>query len=116
MPMIMEERLAHAKAALKAYFDAKDEPRWDRAEIYYDTDASDLIADLLHLQKHLGHDVDNTLMRAEMHFEAEQAEQAGIDPDATDSVITIEVKGGMVTDVSNLPDGWRYQVNDLDER
>ncbi len=113
MPMSMEERLAHAKAALKAYFDAKDEPRWDRAEIYHDTDASDLIADLLHLQKHLGHNVDNTLMRAEMHFEAEQA---GIDPDATDSVITIEVKGGMVTDVSNLPDGWRYQVNDLDER
>jgi hypothetical protein len=77
MPMTMEERLAHAKAALKAYFDAKDEPRWDWPEIYYDTDASDLIADLLLLQKHLGYDVENTLMRAEMHFEAEQAEYKG---------------------------------------
>lgn len=32
------------------------------------------------------------------------------------SVITIEVKGGMVTEVSGLPDGYSYEINDLDNR
>ena len=38
-----------------------------------DTDASDLIADLLHLQKHLGHDIEGTIERTMMHFDEEQA-------------------------------------------
>jgi len=75
MPITMEERLDHARAALTAYFDAKGEPMpkgpWD----YEDTDASDLIADLLHLQKRLGlRNAKQTLQTAVMHYEAEEAE------------------------------------------
>jgi hypothetical protein len=74
MPMTMEERLDHARAALTAYFSEKDEPERTNDE-YEDTDVSDLIADLLHLQKHLNlRDIDKTLATAQMHFEAEQAE------------------------------------------
>lgn len=29
-------------------------------------------------------------------------------------VITIDVEGGLVMDVFGLPDGWSYEVNDLD--
>ena len=76
MPMTMNERLDHARAALTAYFEAKGEPlpegRWD----YEDTDVSDLIADLLHLQKRLGlRDTERTLQTAMLHFEAEEEEE-----------------------------------------
>jgi hypothetical protein len=71
----MSERLDHARAALTAYFEAKGEPLPDSLSDYQDTDASDLIADLLHLQKHLGlKDTEATLQTALMHFEAEQDE------------------------------------------
>lgn len=77
MPMTMEERLDHARAALRAYFKAKGEAAPDSPEDYQDTDASDLIADLLHLQKHLGFkDVESTLATACLHYEAEQEEGA----------------------------------------
>jgi hypothetical protein len=70
----MDERLDHARAALTAYFDAKGEPVPEGPDDYQDTDASDLIADLLHLQKHLGfRDEESTLATARMHYEAEQA-------------------------------------------
>ena len=73
MPMTMTERLDHARAALTAYFQAKGEPPprgpWD----YEDTAASDLIADLLHLQKALGlRGTDETMKTAVLHFEAEE--------------------------------------------
>jgi hypothetical protein len=74
--MTMEERLEHARAALSAYFAAKGEPLPDGPWDYQDTDASDLIADLLHLQKRLGlRDTERTLRTAMMHFEAEEEEE-----------------------------------------
>lgn len=76
MPMTMEERLEHARAALTAYFAAKGEPIPEGPSDYEDTDASDLIADLLHLQKHLGYrDAETTLATAVMHYEAEEEEE-----------------------------------------
>jgi len=75
MPMTMDERLDHARAAITAYFAAKGEPERTCDAEYEDTDVSDLIADLLHLQKFLGlRDIDKTLATAQMHYEAEQAE------------------------------------------
>ena len=75
MPMTMDERLNHARAALAAYFRAKGEPPRKNLSDYEDTDASDLIADLLHLQKRLGFkDAHSTLATALMHYEAEQDE------------------------------------------
>jgi hypothetical protein len=76
MPMTMTERLDHARAALASYFEAKGEPLpkglWD----YQDTDCSDLIADLLHLQKRLGErGAEETIRTAMMHFEAEEDEE-----------------------------------------
>lgn len=77
MPMTMEERLDHARAALRAYFEAKSEPLPDGPWDFEDTDASDLIADLLHLQKRRGlRTTERTLATALMHFEAEQEEIA----------------------------------------
>jgi hypothetical protein len=76
MPMTMDERLDHARAALRAYFTEKGEPVPDGPLDYEETDVSDLIADLLHLQKHLGHkDTESTLATAVMHYEAEQEEE-----------------------------------------
>ena len=77
MPMTMSERLDHARAALRAYFKAKGEhvPKgpWD----FEETDASDLIADLLHLQKRLGLvSTEQTLQTALMHFEGEEADES----------------------------------------
>ena len=75
MPMTMDERLDHARAAIAAYFQAKGEPEREELSDYLDTDTSDLIADLLHLQKHLGFkDEQSTLATALMHYEAEQDE------------------------------------------
>ncbi len=80
MPMTMEERLDHARAALSAYFEAKGEPERRCDAEYEDTDVSDLIADLLHLQKHLKlRDIDKTLATAVMHFEAEEDESEQAD-------------------------------------
>src|ERR1035441_10989905 len=76
MPMTMSERLDHARSALTAYFEAKGEPLPDGPWDYEDTDASDLIADLLHLQKRLGlRDTERTLQTAMLHFEAEEEEE-----------------------------------------
>jgi len=76
MPMTMTERLEHARAALTAYFQAKGEPLPEGPWDYEDTDASDLIADLLHLQKRLGlRDTQPTIDTALMHFEAEEEEE-----------------------------------------
>jgi hypothetical protein len=75
MPMTMNERLDHARAAIAAYFAAKGEPKRTCDAEHEDTDVSDLIADLLHLQKFLGlRDIDKTLATARMHYEAEQEE------------------------------------------
>jgi hypothetical protein len=75
MPITMTARLDHARAALTAYFEAKGEPLPEGPWDYEDTDASDLIADLLHLQKCLGlREIEPTLQTARMHFEAEQGE------------------------------------------
>jgi hypothetical protein len=74
MSITMDERLDHARAALTAYFAEKGEPERNNDE-YEDTDASDLIADLLHLQKSLKlRDIKKPLATALMHFEAEQEE------------------------------------------
>ena len=72
MPMTMQERLDHAADAIRAYRISKCEA--SQAD-FEDTDASDLIADLLHLQKHLGFDIELTLERAQGHFKAEQEEK-----------------------------------------
>ena len=78
MPMKMSERLDHARSALTAYFEAKGEPLPEGPWDYEDTDASDLIADLLHLQKRLGlRDTERTLQTAMLHFEAEEEEESG---------------------------------------
>src|SRR5271165_189155 len=75
MPMTMDERLDHARAALTAYFSAKGEPERGCDADYEDTDVSDLVADLLHLQTLLAlRDIDQTLATARMHYEAEQEE------------------------------------------
>jgi hypothetical protein len=75
MPMTMDERLDHARTAIAAYFYAKGEPERTCDAEYEDTDVSDLIADLLHLQKFLDlRDIDKTLATALMHHEAEQEE------------------------------------------
>ncbi len=77
MPMTMDERLDHARAAIGAYFAAKGEYVPTSDGEYDDTDVSDLIADLLHLQKYLGlRDPERALATALMHFEAEQEENA----------------------------------------
>jgi hypothetical protein len=82
MPMTMTERLDHARAALTAYLDAKGEALPEGPWDYQDTDASDLIADLLHLQKWLGlRGTEETLATAMLHFEAEQAD---VDEDSQD--------------------------------
>ena len=76
--MTMSERLDHARSALTAYFEAKGEPLPEGPWDYEDTDASDLIADLLHLQKRLGlRDTERTLQTAMLHFEAEEEEETG---------------------------------------
>jgi hypothetical protein len=75
MPMTMDERLDHARAAIAAYFSAKGESERTCDADYEDTDVSDLIADLLHLRDSLGlRDIDKTLATAQMHYEAEQDE------------------------------------------
>jgi hypothetical protein len=75
MPMTMDERLDHARAAITAYFSVKGEPDRTCDADFEDTDVSDLIADLLHLQDFLGlRDIDKTLATAQMHYEAEQDE------------------------------------------
>jgi len=77
MPMTMNERLDHARAALTAYFEAKGEALPESPWDYQDTDASDLIADLLHLQKRLGlRGTQETIATAMLHFEAEEEEEA----------------------------------------
>jgi len=77
MPMTMTERLDHARAALTAYFQVKGEALPEGLWDFEDTDASDLIADLLHLQKRLGvRGIKATLQTAMLHFEAEE-EEAG---------------------------------------
>jgi hypothetical protein len=77
MPMTMKERLDHARAALSAYFTEKGEPAREINADYADTDVSDLIADMLHLQKALRlRDSDQTIATALMHFEAEEEEEA----------------------------------------
>lgn len=77
MPMTMEERLEHAHAALKAYRWAKGERLPLSINDCEETDVSDLIADLLHLQKHLNFkDAESTIGTALMHYEAEQEEHA----------------------------------------
>ena len=76
MPMTMTERLDHARAALTAYFEAKGEALPESPWDYQDTDASDLIADLLHLQKRLGvRGTEQTIATAMLHFEAEEEEE-----------------------------------------
>jgi hypothetical protein len=76
MPMTMTERLDHARAALTAYFEAKGEPLPEGPWDFEDTDASDLIADLLHLQKRLGlRATEETIQTAMLHFEAEEEEE-----------------------------------------
>lgn len=75
MPMTMSERLDHARAALTAYFQAKGEPLPEGPWDYEDTAASDLIADLLHLQKRLGlRGTLETIRTAILHFEGEEQE------------------------------------------
>jgi hypothetical protein len=75
MPMTMSERLDHARAALTAYFSEKGERVPEGPWDYEDTDVSDLIADLLHLQRRLGVKGEKaTLETAMMHFEAEEDE------------------------------------------
>jgi hypothetical protein len=75
MPMTMEERLDHARAAINGYMEAKGEPARE-GDNFEDTDVSDVSADLLHLQKTLKlRDVDKTLGTARMHFEAEQEDE-----------------------------------------
>jgi hypothetical protein len=77
MPTTMDERLDHARAAITAYFSAKGEPERTCDADYEDTDVSDLIADLLHLQAFLGlREIDNTLATAQMHYEAEQEDRS----------------------------------------
>lgn len=86
MPMTMTERLDHARAALSAYLDAKGEALPDGSWDYQETDASDLIADLLHLQKRLGlRDTEQTLQTALMHFEGEEDDETEDAPSATGS-------------------------------
>lgn len=68
--MTMQEHIDHAAAAVRAYRIRKS-PEMPLEE----TDASDLIADLLHLQVSLGFDIELTLDRARMHFDAEQEEE-----------------------------------------
>lgn len=75
MPMNMHERLEHAQAAISAYLTAKGEKPPANENEMEDTYASDLIADLLHLQKALGNDIDLTIDRSKMHYEAEQEEE-----------------------------------------
>jgi hypothetical protein len=90
MPMTMDERLDHARAALTAYFEAKGEPLPEGPWDYEDTDASDLIADLLHLQRRLGlRDTQPTIDTALMHFEAEE-EEGPFYPCALCKVVTDE--------------------------
>jgi hypothetical protein len=75
MPMTMNERLEHARVAITAYFEAKGEPLPEGPWDFEDTDASDLIADLLHLQKRLGlRGTLQTIRTAMLHFEAEEEE------------------------------------------
>jgi hypothetical protein len=73
--MTMTERLEHARVALTAYFQAKCESLPEGPWDFEDTDASDLIADLLHLQKRLGlRGTLQTIRTAMLHFEAEEEE------------------------------------------
>ncbi len=157
MPMTMTERLDHARAALTSYFEAKGEPSPEGPWDYEDTAASDLIADLLHLQKRLGQrGTVETLRTALLHFEGEEAEgphypcalcdcvesdppkfagEAGppeTEPScssrcqssrqiewidivtATPQVISIQIQGGLLTDVSGLPAHCELRVEDYD--
>lgn len=72
MPMTMQERIDYAEDAIRAYRISKCE---NPQAQFDDTDASDLIADLLHFQRYLGFDIELTLDRARMHFDGEQEEE-----------------------------------------
>jgi len=159
MPMTMTERLDHARAALTAYFEAKGESLPEGLWDFQDTDASDLIADLLHLQKRLGlRGTQATIRTAMLHFEAEEEEEphypcalcenaevsrSKLDGDtripdgepacssrcdtarAIESaddmpmpqagIISVRVEGGLVQDVSGVPEGYELRVEDYDE-
>jgi len=94
MPMTMTERLEHARVALTAYFQAKGEPLPEGPWDYEDTDTSDLIADLLHLQKRLGErGTLQTLRTAMLHFDAEEEEEPHYPCALCQSVDTAKPKG-----------------------
>lgn len=114
MPMTMEERIDHARAALDTYFSAKGEsPRTCDAD-YEDTDVSDLIADLLHLQTYFGvRDIDKTMKTALLHFRAEE-EAEGKNIPAAPPFIEITIKKDGVMEVQGLPEGWLCGVKILD--
>jgi hypothetical protein len=125
MPMTMTERLDHARAALTAYFEAKGEPLPDGPWDFEDTDASDLIADLLHLQKRLGlRDTEKTLQTALLHFEAEEEDEPEAysgsslaeskTPPHPVKTITVKIHRGLFEDVTGLPEGYELRVEDYD--
>ncbi len=71
MAITLQERLGHATDAVRAYLDAKGE----RTTSFEDFELADLISDVMHLAHAHGFDIDLLKARAEMHFEAEQAEE-----------------------------------------
>jgi hypothetical protein len=115
MPMTMNERLDHARAALTAYFEAKGEPLPEGPWDYEDTDTSDLIADLLHLQKRLGlRGTEQTIQTAMLHFEAEQEEEPAPGGETDRSYIVRSSHGELTINADGAVAACRLDNDDAD--
>lgn len=72
-----EERYGHASEGLAAYLRSKGEYDSDKPlnSFIEDYEVSDLICDLLHLSDRLGHNTENQISRALMHYKPEKEEK-----------------------------------------
>ena len=78
-----------------------------------DKDAlSDLLADLMHWADRSKFHFEAALVRAQDHY---QAETSGNPTFASHQPIVIEVRGGVVQDVLNVPSGYRFEIKDYDD-
>lgn len=92
-----EQRAAWAGTAIHAYQKATGS---DDEDVL-----SDLLADLMHWAEKNNYDFDAALIRAHGHHDAE----------LSDREIVIEVEGGVVQHVQNVPPGYSHRIVDLDE-
>ncbi len=99
-----DQRAAWAGCAIAAFMEATGTDAGDALP--------DLLADVMHWCDRQDCDFDVALERGRDHYEAETAGDPAVLP-ATP--IVIEVRGGVVQHVANLPPGCGYEVKDYDD-